>query len=80
MDFRTGNSGNLLQPTVLKMGSGCEQEGFYCRILGDDIAPKVYAILEGGYVMEAKRIADLNVFYPASAATLAGKEEEVPFF
>ena len=36
--------------------------------------------LEGGYEVEAKRIADLNVFYPASAATLAGKEEEVPFF
>ena len=35
--------------------------------------------LEGGYEVEAKRIADLNVFYSASAAMLNCKEEEVAF-
>ncbi len=51
-DFSTGNSGNLLQEVVMKFGPSCQQEGSFCQYLGEDIAPRVYALLPDGYVME----------------------------
>jgi len=51
MDFKTGNSGNKLQLAVLKTGVGCRQEGAYCQYLGA-IAPKVYALVDDGYILE----------------------------
>lgn len=51
-DFRTGNSGNFLQTAVVKVGPGCQQEGAYCQYLGEDVSPKIYAIIPNGYVMQ----------------------------
>lgn len=53
MDFSTGNSGNKLFHTVTKIGPGCQQEGAYCEHLGPIVVPHVFAIIPGGYVMEA---------------------------
>lgn len=53
MNFATGNSGNRLQAAVVKTGPGCQQEGVFCQYLGDNVAPRIYAILEDGYVMES---------------------------
>lgn len=52
MDFSSGNSGNKLTETVMKIGNECQQEGAYCQLLGERIAPRVYAIIPNGYVME----------------------------
>jgi hypothetical protein len=50
--FSTGNSGNILLEAVVKRGLGCQQEGAFCQVLGPDVAPVVYALLDNGYVME----------------------------
>jgi len=52
MVFSTGNSGNRLIEAVVKTGTECLQEGSYCQYLGDDVVPKVYALIPDGYVME----------------------------
>ena len=52
MDFFSGNSGNKLYETVTKVGEGCQQEGAFCQYLGETVAPKVFAIIPNGYVME----------------------------
>lgn len=51
-EFVTGNSGNLLFDAVVKLGPEAQQEGAYCQLLGDIVAPRVYALIPGGYVME----------------------------
>jgi hypothetical protein len=55
MDFKSGNSGNLLREAVLKIGDGCLQEGAFCQYLTSKIAPEVFALTPNGYVMEKLR-------------------------
>lgn len=52
MDFSSGNSGNQLTEAVIKIGPGCQQEGAFCQYLGEEVTPRVYAIIQNGYVME----------------------------
>lgn len=52
MDFSSGNSGNTLTEAVMKLGPGCAQEGAFCEFLGPKIAPKIFALIPNGYVME----------------------------
>ena len=52
MNLSTGNSGNKLYPAVVKLGPEAQQEGSYCQFLGDQVCPKIFAIIPNGYVME----------------------------
>lgn len=58
MDLSTGNSGNSLFGAVVKIGNECQQEGAYCEVLGSEVAPKIYAIIDRGYVMEKLQPVD----------------------
>lgn len=51
-DFSTGNSGNTLYDAVVKIGPECAQEGAYCKVLGEDVSPRILSIIPGGYIME----------------------------
>lgn len=51
MDLSTGNSGAKLIATIIKTGPECVQEGAFCKMLGEKVAPKVFAITSEGYVM-----------------------------
>ena len=42
---------------VVKYGPEAQQEGAYCQLLGSTVAPEVYALIPGGYVMERLRPA-----------------------
>lgn len=63
MGFSTGNSGNLLVETVTKIGPEAQQEGSYCKLLGERVCPKIYNVFEGAYTMQrlepAPRTTDL---------------------
>ena len=52
MDFSSGNSGCVLRDAVVKIGPECQQEGAYCKELGSEVAPEIFAIIPNGYVME----------------------------
>lgn len=54
--FGTGNSGSNLFDAVVKYGNECQIEGVYCKLLGE-VAPIVFEIVPGGYVMERLQIA-----------------------
>lgn len=88
--FRRGNSGSSLQSAVVKLGADCQQEGAYCELLGVDVAPIVYAIIPGGYVMERlerpnrgthllieiERLLRINVWkHPAVHYEVTGKDD-----
>lgn len=82
MNFSTGNSGNTLIQSVVKLGPGCQQEGVFCQYLGKEIAPEIYAIIPNGYVMEAlrpaPRTADLLRLIEIQLATHVWNRPELP--
>ena len=63
MGFETGNSGNKLFSSVIKIGPECSIEGAFCQFLGERVAPKIFAVISEGYVMskleQVPRVKDL---------------------
>jgi hypothetical protein len=47
-----GRSGAELRLAVVKSGERAQEEGLYCFTLGELVAPKLYAVCTGHYVME----------------------------
>lgn len=52
MALTSGNSGSKLIETITKFGTESTQEGAFCKLLGEDVCPKIYSITPEYYTME----------------------------